>query len=140
MKRLTWLRWVLLAIFVASLLGNVFSLGYIFKRERNAPAMSILAEGAFSAYPEDVRTEFRRLLRDNRAQTVQALRQLREARRALASASAAPLKEVEVTKAMADVRAATDALQRLMQDLLLEALRSTDRVRGGAAGTSGTVD
>ncbi|MEJ1117401.1 periplasmic heavy metal sensor [Phyllobacterium sp. CCNWLW109] len=131
MKRFTWLRLVLLAVFMASLLGNFFSLGYVFKRESDAPAMSILAEGAFSAYPDDVRTQFRRLLRENRAETVQSLRQLRDARRELASVSAGPLKEVEVRKAMADVRVATDALQRLMQDLLLEALRATERERAG---------
>jgi hypothetical protein len=68
-------------------------------------------------------------LRENRKQTVQALRELREARRDLASASALPLKEEEVVKAMADVRVATDALQRLMQGLLLDALRTTERRR-----------
>ena len=129
MKRFTWPRLLLLAILMTSLLGNFFSLGYVFNRDRDAPAMSILAEGAFSAYPDDVRTEFRRLLRENRKQTVQALRQLREARRELASASTLPLKEAEVEKAMADVREATDALQRLMQGLLLEALRATERGR-----------
>lgn len=133
MKRFTWPRLLLLAFFIASLLGNFFSLGYVFKRDRDVPAISILAEGAFSAYPDDVRTEFRRLMRENRKQTVQALRQLREARRELASASALPLKEVEVGKAMADVREATDELQRLMQGLLLEALRATER--GRASGT-----
>lgn len=131
MKRFTWLRLVLLAVFMASLLGNFFSLGYVFKRESDAPAMSILAEGAFSAYPDDVRTQFRRLLRENRAETVQSLRQLRDARRKLGSVSAGPLKEAEVKKAMADVRVATDALQRFMQDLLLEALRATERERAG---------
>lgn len=128
MKRFSWLRAVLFAIFAASLVGNFFSLGYILKSQRDAPAMSILAEGAFSAYPEEVRVEFRRLLRDNRAQTFAALGKLREARRQLASvAGTSPLNEPEVTKAMADVREATEALQRLMQDLVLEALRSTDR-------------
>jgi uncharacterized membrane protein len=114
---------------MTSLLGNFFSLGYVFKRERDAPAISILAEGAFSAYPDDVRAEFRRLLRENRSRTVEALRNLREARRELAAVSSSPLNENAVRKAMSDVRAATDTLQRLMQDLLLEALRSTDRVQ-----------
>ncbi|MBB3149843.1 putative membrane protein [Phyllobacterium trifolii] len=140
MNGFTWPRLVLLGVFVASLLGNFFSLGYVFKQERDAPVMSTLAEGAFSTYPDDVRTEFRRLLRENRSQTIQALRELRGARRELASVSALPLKEAEVRKAMADVRNATDALQRLMQDLLLEALRSTDRARGGAAKQSGTLN
>nr|WP_281411161.1 periplasmic heavy metal sensor [Mesorhizobium sp. RMAD-H1] len=116
------------AVFAASLVGNFFSLGYVLKSQRDAPAMSILSESAFSAYPEEVRFEFRRLLRENRPQTVAALGKLREARRQLASiASSSPLNEADITKAMADVRDATDALQRLMQDLLFEALRSTDR-------------
>ncbi|MGO8249367.1 hypothetical protein ACC809_38020, partial [Rhizobium johnstonii] len=62
-------------------------MGYVFKRDRDVPDISILAEGAFSAYPDDVRKEFRRLMRENRKQTVKALRQLREARSELASAS-----------------------------------------------------
>ncbi|RVO43552.1 periplasmic heavy metal sensor [Sinorhizobium meliloti] len=133
MKRLSWLRTVLFAVFVASLVGNFFSLGYVLKTKRDAPAMSILAESAFSAYPEEVRLEFRRLLRDNRPQTIEALRKLREARRKLASvASSSSLNEADVTKAMADVRNATDALQRLMQNLLLNALRSTDRAKSAS--------
>lgn len=133
MKRLSWLRTVLFAVFVASLVGNFFSLGYVLKTKRDAPAMSILAESAFSAYPEEVRLEFRRLLRDNRPQTIEALRKLREARRQLASvASSSSLNEADVTKAMADVRNATDALQRLMQNLLLNALRSTDRAKSAS--------
>lgn len=133
MKRFSWLRTVLFAVFVASLVGNFFSLGYVLKTQRDAPAMSILAESAFSAYPEEVRVEFRRLLRDNRPQTIEALRKLREARRQLASvASSSSLNEADVTKAMADVRNATDALQRLMQNLLLKALRSTDRAKSAS--------
>jgi uncharacterized membrane protein len=129
-KRFSWLRTVLFAVFAASLVGNFFSLGYVLKSQRDAPAMSILAESAFSAYPEEVRFEFRRLLLENRPRTVTALGKLREARHQLASvASSSPLNEADVTKAMADVRNATDALQRLMQDVLLEALRSTERTR-----------
>ena len=125
MKRFSWLRAVFFAVFAASLIGNFFSAGYVLKSQRDAPAMSILAESAFSAYPEEVRFEFRRLLRENRAQTVAALGKLREARRQLASvASTSPLDEEEVTKRMTDVREATEALQRLMQDLLLQAARS----------------
>nr|WP_234942339.1 periplasmic heavy metal sensor [Sinorhizobium medicae] len=121
------------AVFVASLVGNFFSLGYVLKTQRDAPAMSILAESVFSAYPEEVRVEFRRLLRDNRPQTIEALRKLKEARRQLASvASSSSLNEADVTKAMADVRNATDALQRLMQKLLLNALRSTDRAKSAS--------
>jgi len=132
-KRFSWLRTVLFAVFVASLVGNFFSLGYVLKTQRDAPAMSILAESVFSAYPEEVRVEFRRLLRDNRPQTIEALRKLKEARRQLASvASSSSLNEADVTKAMADVRNATDALQRLMQKLLLNALRSTDRAKSAS--------
>ncbi|PLU02616.1 hypothetical protein BMJ34_10305 [Sinorhizobium medicae] len=133
MKRFSWLRTVLFAVFVASLVGNFFSLGYVLKTQRDAPAMSILAESVFSAYPEEVRVEFRRLLRDNRPQTIEALRKLKEARRQLASvASSSSLNEADVTKAMADVRNATDALQRLMQKLLLNALRSIDRAKSAS--------
>jgi len=132
-KRFSWLRTVLFAVFVASLVGNFFSLGYVLKTQRDAPAMSILAESVFSAYPEEVRVEFRRLLRDNRPQTIEALRKLKEARRQLASvASSSSLNEADVTKAMADVRNATDALQRLMQKLLLNALRSIDRAKSAS--------
>lgn len=135
MKRVSWLRTVLLAVFAASLAGNFFSLGYLLKGQREAPAMSILAENAFSAYPEEVRLEFRRLLRDDRPRTVAALGRLREARRQLASvASSSPFDERHVTKAMADVRDATDALQRLMQDLLLQALRSTEHAKSPSSG------
>lgn len=130
MKRFSWLRALLFAVFAASLVGNFFSLGYVLKSQRDTPAMSILAESAFSAYPDEVRSEFRRLLRENRPRTVAALGKLREARRELASvAGSSPLNEADVMKAMTDVRNATDALQRLMQDLLLEALRSTERTR-----------
>lgn len=130
MKRFSWLRTLLFALFAASLVGNFFSLGYALKSQLDAPAMSILAESAFSAYPDEVRSEFRRLLRENRPRTVAALGKLREARRELASvAGSSPLNEADVTKAMTDVRNATDALQRLMQDLFLEALRSRERTR-----------
>lgn len=130
MKRFSWLRTVLFAGVAASLVGNFFLLGYVLKSQRDAPAISILAEGAFSTYPDEVRFEFRRLLRENRPRTIAALGNLRNARRQLASvASASPLDESDITKAMAEVRDATDSLQRLMQHLLLEALRSTDRTK-----------
>ncbi len=137
MNGFTWPRLVLMGVFVASLLGNFFSLGYVFKQERDAPVMSILAEGLTRHIRMTSARSSAAHLRENRSQTIQALRELRGARRELASVSALPLKEAEVRKAMADVRNATDALQRLMQDLLLEALRSTDRTRGGAAKQSG---
>lgn len=130
MKRFSWLRTVLFAVFAASLVGNFFSLGYMLKSKRDSPVMSILAESAFVAYPEEVRVEFRRLLRENRPRTLATLGKLRDARRQLASvAGSSPLNEADVTKAMGDVRDATDALQRLAQDLLLQALRSTNRTR-----------
>ncbi|RCS23027.1 hypothetical protein DUT91_16305 [Phyllobacterium salinisoli] len=133
MKPFSWLRAVFFVVFAASLVGNFFALGYVFNSQRDAPAMSVLAEGAFSAYPEEVRVEFRRLLRENRPRTVEALRKLREARGQLASvAKSSPLNEVEVEKAMRDVRTATDALQRLMQELLLNALQNTDRARSSS--------
>ena len=86
----------------------------------------VVAEALVRAYPHEVRTEFRRLLRENRRQTFAALRDVRQAREALADAAGAtPYVEADVQRAMERVRAATDELQSMMQGLLLEALRKT---------------
>lgn len=131
MKRLSWLRLVFVAGILISLIGNFFSLGYILRNQREAPAFSLLADSPFAAYPEDVRAEFRSILRQNRARTASALDNLRAARRQLATvAGGSPINEAEVESAMRDVRAATDALQRLMQEFLLEALRAKHRASG----------
>jgi len=126
-KRFSWLRTALFAVVAASLVGNFFSFGYVLKSQRDMPAMSVLADNAFTAYPDEVRVEFRRLLRENKSKSVAALARLREARRQMASAAgSSPFNEADVAKSMAEVREATQSLQRLMQDLLLEALRTVD--------------
>lgn len=110
----------------ASVIANGFFLGFVARSIGADGGAEILAEGVGSAYPAEVRAEFRSLLSDNRPRTRAALRDLRQARRNLAAAAgAATLDEAEATRAMREVRAATEALQRLVQDLLLEALRRT---------------
>jgi uncharacterized membrane protein len=126
MTRRSWLQMFLVAALVISVLANFFMLGFIVKTQRAGLGRGVAAETLVGAYPKEVRTEFRRLLRENRRQTFAALREVRQARRALADASSAtPYVEADVERAMQRVRAATDALQAMMQGLLLEALRNT---------------
>ncbi|BBK30967.1 heavy-metal resistance protein [Stella humosa] len=126
MIRPSGLRLLLAAVLALSLVANFFLAGYALNDRGRAQAGGILAEGALAAYPEPVRQEFRRILRDNRLRTFAALRDMREARRSLAEAvNARPFDEAAVTRAMAAVRSATDGLQRLMQEFLLQALRET---------------
>lgn len=125
MKKGNWLRLVLSAAFAASVLANVFLVGFVLRGQQEAPAAAILADGIIGTYPPEVRTEFRRVLRESRAEAGAALRDLREARRALsAAANAAPYDPAEVASAMAEVRRATDALQGVVQAVLLEALNT----------------
>ncbi len=127
MTRRSWLQIALVAALALSVIANFFLLGYVAKQSRAGLGSGAgrVAEALVRAYPEDVRAEFRRLLRENRPRTVAALRDLRQARRALAdAASATPYAEADVEQAMTRVRAATDALQEMMQGLLLEALRN----------------
>ncbi len=125
MKQIAWRRILFLLAFAASLIANFFAIGYVFRSQSDVPSIGFMAESAFSAYPEPVRTEFRRILRDNRERTGSALRDLREARRELASvATAKPLDKAAVERAMSDVRTATEALQRLMQDYLMQAFEA----------------
>jgi uncharacterized membrane protein len=126
MTRRSWLQIALAAALGLSLLANVFMLGFIAKTWRSGLGAGVVAEALVRAYPKEVRTEFRRLLRENRARTFAALRELRQARRALADASGAtPYVQADVERAMTRVRAATEELQTMMQELLLEALRNT---------------
>lgn len=126
MTRRSWLQIVLVVALAISLIANFFMLGFIAKTSRAGFGGGMVAEALVRAYPEDVRTEFRRLLRENRRETFAALREVRQARQALADASSAtPYVETNVEQAIQRVRAATDALQEMMQDLLLEALRNT---------------
>lgn len=125
MKRVVPIRLLLAAGLAISLIANVFLVGFIVRGERQARGAGFLAESIATAYPEEIRAGFRRQLRDNRPRVLDALRDLRDARRTLAAtANATPLDEAAVERAMEDVRTATDALQRLMQDLLLQTLRA----------------
>jgi uncharacterized membrane protein len=129
MTRRAWLQILLVVALAISVLANVFMAGFIVKTSRAGLGGGIVAEALVRAYPQEVRTEFRRLLRENRPRTFAALRELRQARRALAEASTAtPYVEADVQRAMQRVRTATDELQSLMQGLLLEALRNTRQV------------
>lgn len=126
MRRRSWPQLALVAVLVLSVLANVFLLGYAARNMGAGPDAGILAQSVGGAYPAEVRAEFRNLLRENRPRTVEALRDLREARQNLATAAnAVPFDEAEVERAMQDVRAATETLQRLMQEFLLEALKRT---------------
>lgn len=126
MTRRSWLQIALVVALALSVLANFFMLGALVKVNRAGFGGGAVAEALVRAYPAEVRTEFRRLLRENRGQTFAALREVRQARRALADASGAtPYVEADVEQAMQRVRTATDALQSMMQALLLEALRNT---------------
>jgi uncharacterized membrane protein len=122
----SWLQIAIVVALALSVIANFFMLGALVKVNRAGLGGGVVAEALVRAYPQEVRTEFRRLLRENRRQTFAALRDVRQARRALADASSAtPYVEADVERAMVQVRAATDALQTMMQGLLLEALRNT---------------
>jgi len=122
----SWLQIVLVAALALSLLANFFLAGYAFKQNRMGLGGGMVADVLVSAYPQEVRSEFRRLLRENRREAFGALRQLRQARRAMAEAAkATPYHQADVEQAMAGVRAATEALQSMLQGLLLEALKNT---------------
>jgi len=126
MRRRSWSQLALVAVLALSVLANVFLLGFAAKNMGAGPDAGILAESVGGSYPAEVRAEFRNLLRENRPRTVAALRDLRQARQNLATAAnATPFDDAEVERAMLDVRAATETLQRLMQEFLLEALQRT---------------
>lgn len=122
----SWLQIVLVAALALSLLANFFLAGYAFKQNRMGLGGGMVADALGGAYPQEVRSEFRKLLRENRREAFAALRDLRQARRAMAeAANATPYRQADVEQAMAGVRAATEALQARMQELLLEALKNT---------------
>lgn len=126
MTRRSTLQLVLVTALALSVIANGFLLGFVARSIGAGGGLAMLSESVGSAYPAEVRGEFRRLLRENRPRTRAALRDLRQARQKLAAtARAAPLDETEARRAMQEVRAATDALQSLVQELLLEALKRT---------------
>ncbi len=128
MKHRSWLQIFLVAALAVSVVANFFLAGYVVKQHRLGfgGGPGAVAEALVRSYPEEVRAEFRRLLREKRPVTFGALRELRQARRALAdAASATPYVQADVEQAMTRVRTATDALLEMVQGLLLEALRNT---------------
>lgn len=119
-------RLLLIGALALSVLANVFLLGHALSSRDAGPASVSLPESIGAAYPPEVRAEFRSLLRADRRRALEALHALREARQRLATATNATTLDVaEVERAMQDVRTATEALQRVMQELLLEALKRT---------------
>jgi uncharacterized membrane protein len=126
--------WIQLAVLVAlalSLVANFFLVGATLSGAGGALGSRLMTNDVGSAYPEDVRTEFRRIMRENRSRTFGALRDLRKARENLAAATkASPLDERQVVAAMQDVRDATTALQTLVQENLLVALKRVRKNEG----------
>ncbi|WP_404924861.1 periplasmic heavy metal sensor [Mesorhizobium sp. ORM16] len=126
MKR-SWMWTATLVLLALSLAVNFFLVGYAMHGLRQGAAARVLLSEIASSYPPEVRKEFRGVLRDNRARTFQALRELRAARANLAAAQTAkPFDEAAVKNAMAGVRSATTNLQATMQDYLLAALKSVN--------------
>ncbi|ESY62324.1 periplasmic heavy metal sensor [Mesorhizobium opportunistum] len=126
MKR-SWTWTATLVLLALSLAVNFFLVGYAMHGLRQGAAARVLLSEIASSYPPEVRKEFRGVLRDNRARTFQALRELRAARANLAAAQTAkPFDEAAVKDAMAAVRSATTNLQATMQDYLLAALKNVN--------------
>ena len=126
MKR-SWIWAATLVLLALSLAVNFFLVGYAVHGLRQGAAARVLLSEIASSYPPEVRKEFRGVLRDNRARTFQALRELRAARADLAAAqNATPFDEAPVKGAMAAVRTATTSLQATMQDYLLMALKNVN--------------
>ncbi|QKC95957.1 periplasmic heavy metal sensor [Mesorhizobium sp. NZP2298] len=126
MKR-SWIWTATLVLLALSLAVNFFLVGYAMHGLRQGAATRVLLSEIASSYPPEVRKEFRGILRDNRARTFQALRDLRSARATLAAAQTAkPFDETAAKDAMAAVRSATTNLQATMQDYLLTALKNVN--------------
>ncbi len=133
MKR-SWIWTATLVLLALSLAVNFFLSGYAVHGLRQGAAARVLISEIANSYPPEVRKEFRSVLRDNRARTFQALRELRSARANLATAQKAlPFDEAAVKEAMTAVRSATTNLQATMQDYLLIALKNVNAkpVAGG---------
>jgi len=123
----SWTWTATLVLLALSLAVNFFLVGYAMHGLRQGAAARVLLSEIASSYPPEVRKEFRGVLRDNRARTFQALRELRAARANLAAAQTAkPFDEAAVKDAMAAVRSATTNLQATMQDYLLAALKNVN--------------
>lgn len=119
-------RLLLIGALALSVLANMFLLGHAVRNWGAGHDAVRLPEAIGAAYSPEVRAEFRNLLRADRRRALEALYDLREARQRLGAAvNAATLDVAEIERAMQDVRTATEALQRVMQELLLEAVKRT---------------
>ncbi|MET3597117.1 putative membrane protein [Mesorhizobium shonense] len=97
----------MLVLLALSLGLNFFFIGYAAHGLRQAAAARGLIPEIAGAYSPEVREGFRTVMRDNRARTFEALRELRAARSDLAATEKAePFDEAAVTKAIAAVRVA----------------------------------
>ncbi|TIQ37200.1 MAG: periplasmic heavy metal sensor [Mesorhizobium sp.] len=134
MTRHSWMWAAVLVMLALSLALNFFFIGYAAHGLRQAAAARGLIAEIAGAYSPQVRREFRAVMRDNRARTFEALRELQAARADLATAEKAePFDEAAVTKAMAAVRVATTNLQATVQDYLLIAMKNV-RAKPAAGG------
>lgn len=125
MSKRSWTWTAILVVLALSLALNFFFIGYVAHGLRQAVAARGLISEVVGAYSPEVRKEFRSVMRDNRARTFAALRDLRAARADLAAAEKAePFDEAAVRQAMAAVRAATTNLQSTVQDYLLTAMKN----------------
>jgi uncharacterized membrane protein len=128
LTRRGWFQLVLVVLLGLSVITNFFLLGVVARGGGEAPGLRFVVNQLAGAYPPEVRTEFRRVMREERAKTFAALRELRAARgRMTEAANTTPYDEKAVEEAMKGVREATSNLQELIQEYLLTALRN---VRG----------
>jgi uncharacterized membrane protein len=121
--------YVLVALLIVSLVANFLVLGFAAARYRNfedAGAVERIVELGARAFPRELRGQIGKELKGHRGQLRGALRELGEARREMLRQMAAePLDRAALDAAFAEVRARTDALQRLGQELVTEVLEKT---------------
>ncbi|MCE6076734.1 periplasmic heavy metal sensor [Agrobacterium vitis] len=121
----TRLQTAFLILLIFSLAGNFFAVGYIAHGWRSGSAASFLDFEA--RYQSDVRAAFGDVLRENRDAVRSAVAELTAARDAQADlARQHPLNETTIRTAMANVRGKTEALQTILQEYLLSALKHAE--------------
>jgi uncharacterized membrane protein len=123
---------VLVVLLGLSVVTNFFLLGFIARGGGGeAPGVRFMINQLGGAYPQEVRAEFRKIMREQRPRTRAALGELRAARQKLAAAAnAQPFDDKAVDEAMRGVREATTGLQQLIQEYLLTALRNVKAKEG----------
>jgi uncharacterized membrane protein len=112
---------VVVAALAVSLITNVFAVSFI----AGQWFISKRLESVISAprYPQPIRSAARETLRQNRGDVIAALARLRRARLAMFDAARAPeFDPAALEAAMAEVRAATTALQAIGQSALAKAI------------------